>query len=76
MRDQYFGERALPTLVVNGTDVETTAATLGELVAERGLAGTRVATARNGYFVPARARAETALQPGDKIEIVSPRHGG
>jgi sulfur carrier protein len=63
-------------LVVNGSDVETTAATLGELVAERGLAGTRVATARNGDFVPERARAGTPLQPGDKIEIVSPRHGG
>ena len=34
------------------------------------------ATARNGNFVPERARAETALQPGDRIEIVSPRHGG
>jgi sulfur carrier protein len=66
----------LPILVVNGSDVETTAMTLGELVAERGLAGTRVATARNGDFVPERARAATPLHPGDKIEIVSPRHGG
>jgi sulfur carrier protein len=66
----------LTNLVVNGSDVETAAATLDELVAERGLAGMRVATARNGDFVPQRARAETALQPGDRIEIVSPRHGG
>ncbi len=66
----------MTSLVVNGSDVETAAATLDELVAERGLAGMRVATARNGDFVPQRARAETALQPGDRIEIVSPRHGG
>jgi sulfur carrier protein len=66
----------LTTLVVNGSDVETAAATLDELIAERGLAGTRIATARNGDFVPARARAETALKSGDRIEIVSPRHGG
>jgi sulfur carrier protein len=66
----------LTSLVVNGSDVETAAATLDELVAERGLSGMRVATARNGDFVPQRARAETALQPGDRIEIVSPRHGG
>ncbi len=66
----------MTSLVVNGSDVETAAATLDELVAERGLAGMRVATARNGDFVPQRARAETELQPGDRIEIVSPRHGG
>jgi sulfur carrier protein len=66
----------LTTLVVNGSDVETAAATLDELVAERGLAGVRIATARNGDFVPERARAETALHSGDRIEIVSPRHGG
>ena len=66
----------MTSVVVNGSDVETAAATLDELVAERGLSGMRVATARNGDFVPQRARAETALQPGDRIEIVSPRHGG
>ena len=63
-------------MIVNGEAVRTSAATLHELLAERGLAGTRVATARNGDFVPERARAITALHAGDRIEIVSPRHGG
>lgn len=67
------GERAI---IVNGETVTTSAATLGALVAERGLLGAPVATARNGDFVPARFRAETVLEPGDRIEILSPRHGG
>ncbi len=63
-------------ILVNGEPLSTAAATLDALVAERGLAGLRVATARNGDFVPDRARATTMLQRGDRIEIVSPRHGG
>jgi len=61
---------------VNGDAVATRAATLDDLVVELGLAGTRIATARNGEFVPERARAVTRLVPGDRIEILSPRHGG
>jgi sulfur carrier protein len=63
-------------IVVNGEPVSTAAATLHDLIAERGLAGARVATARNGDFVPARAWPATALSVGDHIEILSPRHGG
>ena len=36
----------------------------------------KVATALNGEFVPARARAATPLKEGDRIEIVAPRQGG
>ncbi len=68
--------RVKRAILVNGGPLATEAATLADLVAERGLAGTRVATARNGDFVPERARAATALLDGDRIEIVSPRHGG
>lgn len=64
------------TVVVNGEAVLTAATTLADLVAERGLADVRVATARNGNFVPERARASTPLFFDDHIEIVSPRHGG
>jgi sulfur carrier protein len=64
------------TVLVNGETVMTSAATLADLVAERGLADVRVATARNGTFVPERARASTPLFFDDHIEIVSPRHGG
>jgi len=63
-------------VIVNGEEVLTSAATLDALVAERGLDGTPVATARNGDFVPARVRATIVLEAGDQIEIVSPRHGG
>ncbi len=61
---------------VNGDAVATRAATLSDLVVERGLVGARIATARNGDFVPERTRATTQLKPGDRIEILSPRHGG
>jgi sulfur carrier protein len=64
------------TIVVNGGPLATQAGTLAELVAELGHAGQRIATARNGDFVPERARVATALEAGDRIEIVSPRHGG
>jgi sulfur carrier protein len=64
------------TLIVNGEEVVTAAANLAALVAERGLADARVATALNGEFVANRARDEAALNSGDHVEIVSPRHGG
>jgi len=68
--------KSLVEIVVNGAPCRTPAATLAELVHERGLTAQRVATARNGDFVPERERATTALRAGDRIEILSPRHGG
>jgi sulfur carrier protein len=64
------------TIIVNGDPLATRAGTLAELLAELGHAGRRVATARNGDFVPEGARVATSLQRGDRIEIVSARHGG
>jgi sulfur carrier protein len=64
------------TVLVNGETAETRAATLAELVAERGFAEAAVATALNGEFVPRAARAETRLAANDTIEIVAPRQGG
>jgi sulfur carrier protein len=63
-------------IVVNGEAAETGAATLAELVAELGYVEGRVATAVNGDFVSRGARGDTALAPGDKVEIVAPRQGG
>ena len=63
-------------IVVNGEQVATAAATLADLVEELGFHGVRIATARNGDFVPERSRPDTALRAGDQIEIVTPRHGG
>ena len=76
-------ERSLTThsvdgreIVVNGDRLATRARTLAELLAELGFAGKRIATARNGVFVAEGARITTAIERGDSIEIVSPRHGG
>ncbi|HPG88522.1 MAG TPA: sulfur carrier protein ThiS [Hyphomicrobium sp.] len=64
------------TITLNGEAVTTRAQTLTELVLEQSLAGLRVATAVNGYFVAESQRATTQLKTGDRIEIVSPRQGG
>ena len=64
------------TLLLNGAPQEIAARTLAEALAELGFAGRIVATALNGDFVPARKRAETALNEGDRIEIVAPMQGG
>lgn len=69
-------DRVPLSVTLNGTSQETRAATLAGLVAEYGLDGTRVATALNGDFVPAAARATTPLAAGDRVEIVSARQGG
>lgn len=63
-------------IFVNGAPFEAGARTLSQLLAESGFAGMKVATAVNGEFVSAAARADTAIAPGDRVEIVSPRQGG
>jgi sulfur carrier protein len=63
-------------LVVNGELQEVPAATLGDALHSLDLAEAKVATALNGEFVPARARAATPVKDGDRIEIVAPRQGG
>ena len=63
-------------IVLNGQPVATDAATLAALLDEQGYAGQKVATARNGAFVPDRRRAIEPLAPGDQIEVVSARQGG
>lgn len=63
-------------IIVNGMVTETTAASLQALLDEQGYGGSRVATARNGTFVPKSVRDETSLQPGDSIEVVTARQGG
>ncbi|WP_414461903.1 sulfur carrier protein ThiS [Hyphomicrobium sp. DY-1] len=63
-------------LVVNGRKTESVARTLEALIEEQGLADAKVATALNGQFVPEARRATTALDGGDRVEIVSARQGG
>lgn len=63
-------------ITVNGEVCLTEARTIEELCRELGLAEAKVATARNGDFVAAKARAGAALAEGDAIEVLSPRQGG
>ena len=63
-------------LVVNGEPQDVPAATLAEAVQSLDFGEAKVATALNGEFVPAPARALTPVKDGDRIEIVAPRQGG
>lgn len=63
-------------VVVNGEKASTRARTLAELLIELGYGGAKVATARNGDFVPLRKRDAVELTGGDTIEIVAPRQCG
>ena len=63
-------------ILVNGVEQDVGAETLESALEQLDYGDTKVATALNGDFVPARKRAETPLREGDRIEIVSPRQGG
>ena len=64
-------------LVVNGEEQEIEAVdACGTLCMRSSSPRTKVATALNGEFVPARAREATSLKDGDRIEILAPRQGG
>ncbi len=49
---------------------------VARLLADRGLAGKRVAVERNGEIVPKSRHEETTLAAGDRIEIVVAVGGG
>lgn len=61
---------------VNGTARDIAAATVEAALAELGWAEARVATALNGDFLPASARAAQALREGDRLEVLAPMQGG
>jgi sulfur carrier protein len=63
-------------ITLNGEIRATEARTLEELCAELGFSDLKIATARNGEFVPAKSRESAMLADGDAIEVVSPRQGG
>ena len=66
------------TIRVNGESEPLVAATLDELLAKK--AGDTmqrgIAVALNGSVVPRAAWRDTALKPGDSVEIVRARQGG
>jgi len=64
------------TIIVNGEARELPAQTLKDLLEALDLAEAVVATAVNGRFVPAKARAAAALTQGDAVEILAPMQGG
>ncbi|MGO9422214.1 sulfur carrier protein ThiS [Roseiarcus sp.] len=63
-------------LVINGEAREVEAMTLAAALESLDYGEAKVATALNGEFVPARARATTPVNDGDRIEILAPRQGG
>lgn len=71
--DQSLAPRQLR---LNGEALATAARSLADLLLETGYGDAKVATAVNGTFVPARARASHTLAEGDHIEVVAARQGG
>jgi len=69
---------AEPTIRVNGESEPLAVRSLATLLAEKAVdTGQRgIAVAVNGAVVPRAAWPETALMPGDDVEIVRARQGG
>lgn len=70
------GPSATIEISINGEPHSVSPGSLAAVLVQLGYGETKVATARNGDFVPERARAATLLEPGDRIEVVSARQGG
>ena len=64
-------------VIVNGiAHAIETPATLAEVVRALGLEGKRIAVERNGEIVPKSRYAGTAVDAGDRLEIVAAVGGG
>ncbi len=62
---------------LNGERMQTEAPTLQDLLLARGYQlGAAFACAINSAFVPRAKWPERALQPGDKIDVITPIQGG
>lgn len=61
---------------LNGIPTEVAAANLADALMELGYGSTAVASALNGGFIPASARATTPLHDGDRVEVLAPMQGG
>ena len=60
---------------LNGIATEVAAANLADALVALGYRGA-LATAVNGGFIPAAARASTPLRDGDRVEVLAPMQGG
>jgi sulfur carrier protein len=63
-------------IIVNGVEQKLRATTLAQALDELDYGDSIVATALNGRFVAATARASIVLTNGDSLEIVAPMQGG
>jgi sulfur carrier protein len=63
-------------ILVNGVWREIDARDLASTLAELGYGGRIVTTAVNGEFVAAESRPRTALNEGDRLEVLAPMQGG
>ncbi|MEM6987703.1 MAG: sulfur carrier protein ThiS [Pseudomonadota bacterium] len=61
---------------VNGETRDVQAQRLDEALVELGFTEAAIATAVNGDFIPASARAGRQLQAGDRLEVLAPMQGG
>ncbi len=61
---------------INGEELEISGKTLADYLAGTDYDIKRIAVERNGDIVPKARYAETVLEPGDSIEIVSFVGGG
>ncbi|SFB11443.1 sulfur carrier protein [Poseidonocella pacifica] len=63
-------------ITVNGEPREISTTSLEDALRELGYGEAKVATAVNEAFVAAPARSGMTLEPGDRLEVVTPRQGG
>lgn len=64
-------------VIINGEERSFEAPlNLYDVLEQEEVIGMLVAVARNGVFVPRAHYAATALESGDRIEIVAPQQGG
>ncbi len=63
-------------IIVNAVSYEVTATVLSDVLDELGFTSSAMATAVNGRFVPRDARAMSALNDGDQLEVLAPMQGG
>ncbi len=63
-------------VIVNGQDTDVQARDIAGLLSEMEYEFTQLAIAVNYQVVPRGRWAETALNAGDQIEIITPRQGG
>ncbi|MEH2483006.1 sulfur carrier protein [Nitrobacteraceae bacterium AZCC 2146] len=63
-------------VIVNGEHREISAEHVDALLSELDYEGTHFAIALNFDVLPRSQWAQTPLNPGDEIEIITPRQGG